>query len=518
MGEQHCLKLKSGFVFDYTNLVGEGRITEEDINGLSGKIQAACQAISHMRQTGEVRAHLSKDGLPEKVLFSQLPYIKEGNLNNPQSITCLEEFGQSLRYQVDAVVSFGIGGSYLGNKVLFDVHCGEFWNSGSVGDRNGYPKVYFSGNNIDPRRTGELTSQLIKDAETKAIMQRDRHVVSFRDDNRVVTASAARQSPDAGPESSQTGKPYKVLLVVISKSGSTLDTMSNFMVVYDRLQKASSVEVSVVAVTDPAQGERATLLGKLADEKGWPRFSVPDGIGGRFSIFSEVGLVTAACIGFDIEAFLSGARDMDLACQDDTVENNPALLNAVLKYLAAEQYGRDIEVFMPYGDYLKSTSEWYVQMLAESLGKRVDRDGREVFYGRTPIVAVGTTDMHAQTQQHQDGKRNKVVQFVQVASWQDDPVIPNVFPEVSKLAEISSIPLSKALDAAREANAEALIKDARFNAVFVMPQMNAYHLGELLYMLALSVAYEGELADVDAFDQPGVEAYKKILGTKLKKG
>lgn len=490
MGEQkHCLKLKSGFVFDYTNLMGEGRVTEEDINGISGKIAAACQAIDHMRQTGEVRGHLSKDGVPEKVLFSQLPYIKEGNLNTPSSITRLKKFGQSLRYQVDAMVSFGIGGSYLGNKVLFDVHCGEFWNSGSIEDRDGYPKIYFSGNNIDPRRTSELTSQLIKDAETKATMQQ---------------------------EGRQTGKPYKVLLVVISKSGSTLDTMSNFMVVYDALQKAPLVEISVVAVTDPAQGEKATLLGKLADEKGWPRFSVPDGVGGRFSIFSEVGLVTAACIGFDIEAFLSGARNMDLACKDNAVENNPALLNAVLKYLAAARYGRDIEVFMPYADYLKSTSEWYVQLLSESLGKRVDREGREVFYGRTPMVAVGTTDMHAQTQQHQDGKRNKVVQFVQVASWQDDPVIPNVFPEASKLAEISSIPLSKALDAARESNAEALIKDYRFNAVFVMPQMNAYHLGELLYMLALSVAYEGELADVDAFDQPGVEAYKRILGLRLR--
>lgn len=207
---------------------------------------------------------------------------------------------------------------------------------------------------------------------------------------------------------------------------------------------------------------------------------------------------------------------MDAACQNEEVMQNPALLNAVLKYLAAEKYGRDMEVFMPYADYLKSTAEWYVQLLAESLGKRVDREGHEVYYGRTPIVAVGTTDMHAQTQQHQDGKKNKVVQFVKVAAWEEDPVVPNVFPEAAKLTEISSIHLSQALEAARQSNAEALIKDGRFNALFVLPKMNAYHMGELLYMLALSIAYEGELANVDAFDQPGVEAYKRLLGPRLK--
>ena len=144
-----------------------------------------------------------------------------------------------------------------------------------------------------------------------------------------------------------------------------------------------------------------------------------------------------------------------------------------------------------------------------------NRNGNEVFYGRTPIVAVGTTDMHAQTQQHQDGKRNKVVQFVKVAQWEKDAVIPNAFPSAPKLAEISSLYLSQALEVARVANADALMSDQRFNANFVMPKLNAYHLGELLYLLALSVAYEGELANVDAFDQPGVEAYKRLMGPRL---
>jgi len=130
-------------------------------------------------------------------------------------------------------------------------------------------------------------------------------------------------------------------------------------------------------------------------------------------------------------------------------------------------------------------------------------------------VAVGTTDMHAQTQLHQDGPRDKVVQFVQVDRWAEDPLIPDLFPAVPKLTEISGLPMSRALDAALASNATALAADGRLTATFHLPELNAFHLGELLYMLALSIAYEGELALVDAFDQPGVEAYKKILGPLL---
>lgn len=483
------LVLPSGFAFDYTNLYGPGLVTQADMAAIDERLKAAHQAMEHMRSTGEIRGHLSKDGAPEKVLFSRLPYVQAGNLNSPASIARLKEFGQSLRNKADAVISFGIGGSYLGNKVLFDVHCGEFWNSKSAEKRQGYPRLYFSGNNIDPRRMVELIEQIKYEARLKAA-----HAGTLHDGI------------------------YRAVLIVISKSGSTLDTMSAFMAVYDALIKeAPTIEVQVVAVTDPAEGADETLLHKLASEQGWLMFSVPDGVGGRFSIFSDVGLVTAACIGFDMDAFLAGARAMDEACKQEDIWRNPAMLNAALKYLAAEKYGQDIEVFMPYADNLKSVAEWYVQLLAESLGKRTDRAGREVFYGRTPVIAVGTTDMHAQTQLHQDGRKDKVVQFVKVAAWENDPVIPDVFPSADKLSEISGLQLSQALDAAREANAAALRSDGRFNATFVLPEMTAYHLGELLYLLALSVAYEGELADVDAFDQPGVETYKRLLGPMLKK-
>lgn len=351
----------------------------------------------------------------------------------------------------------------------------------STEERDGLPQIYFSGQNIDPRRTGDIIRQLARSAKVCLSHKKRKFVVS---------------------------------LLVISKSGGTLDTMSNFMVIYDALLKNPDIEVEVVAVTDPNE-EKPTLLKKLAMENNWPQYSVPDGVGGRFSIFCDVGLVLAAVCGFDIKAFLEGAKDMDQACLGGDVWENPALLNAVLKYIAAEKYGRDMEVMMPYGDYLKSVSEWYIQLLAESLGKSVDREGNEKLYGRTPIVAVGTTDMHAQTQQHQEGKLNKVVQFIRIENWCEDYTIPNVFPEAQKLADISGVTMSQALEVARESNAKALASNHRFNALFSLPKLDAYNLGQLLYMLALSIAYEGELADVDAFNQPGVEAYKRIMGPSL---
>ena len=476
-----ALTLKSGFSFDYDNLFGEGKVTQADLDECKDALKAAHEAMKVMRESGFIKAHLSKDGAPEKVYFSKLPYITEENgklnLNSPASIKRLHDFTERIRNNVDAVVSLGIGGSFLGNKVLFDIFCGEFWNTWPVEKRNGLPKVYFSGQNIDPRRTGDIINHL------KAMA--------------------------AGKD----GK-FKVMLMCMSKSGGTLDTMSNFMVILDALKKDPKIEVEIVAVTDPNM-EKKTLLKQLAVDNGWETFAVPDGVGGRFTVFCEVGLSTAAVIGMDIEKFLQGAQDMDKACQNDDIFQNPAMLNAALKVIAYKKYGRNIEVMMPYGDYLKSLSEWYIQLLAESLGKQFDKEGKEVCEGRTPLVAVGTTDMHSQTQQHQEGTLDKVVQFIKVGKWANDLIIPNAFPEAKKLADISGVTMGEALEVARQSNADALKSNNRFNACFTLPEINEYHLGELLYLLAMSVAYEGELLNVDAFNQPGVEAYKRIMGPKL---
>ncbi len=476
--------LDSGFEFDFSKLLGEGLVEEKEIESISEKIKQAHEAIEVMRKDCFIKGHLSKDGEPEKVCFAKLPYITNNGINTPQRIKALKDWGESLRYNFDAVISLGIGGSFLGNKVIFDIMGGEFWNYKTPEERDGRPEYYFSGNNLDPHRTTDLLKTLTLKAEQKV---------------------------------KHTGKKFKIMLVVISKSGSTIETMANFFVIKEYLENKNELfEVDVTAITDLREDEKETILHKIAKANEWQMFSVPDGVGGRFSIFSEVGLSTGVVLGFDIEKFLEGARDMDQACKSADVYKNPALMNAVLKFLASENHGRDIEVMMPYADYLKSMSEWYIQLLAESLGKKYNRKGEVVYYGRTPIVAVGTTDMHAQTQQHQEGKLDKVVQFIEIRNWKNDIEIHNPYKEFEKLEALDGIMMSEALNAALESNAEALISEGRYSAKFVLPELNEYYLGQLLYLLALTVAYEGELADVDAFNQPGVEAYKKLLGPKLK--
>ena len=150
-----ALVLKSGFTFDYDNLFGEGKVTQADLDSYKDDLAKAHEAMKVMRESGVIKAHLSKDGTPEKVYFSKLPYITEENgklnLNSPASIQRLHDFTEHLRNNIDVVVSLGIGGSFLGNKVLFDIFAGEFWNAKTKEERNGLPRVYFSGQNIDTR-------------------------------------------------------------------------------------------------------------------------------------------------------------------------------------------------------------------------------------------------------------------------------------------------------------------------------------------------------------------------------
>jgi len=463
-------------VFNYSNLFGPHAVTEHDINIYRKEVQNILACAAQVRETGILEGHLSKSGEAELVLFPQLPYVKKGNINSPSSIERLQTLGKHAQEDIDLVINFGIGGSYLGNKVLFDVQCGEFWNSKTEEERNHFPKVFFAGNNVDARHITELIEYVKRDAKTR--------------------------------------KGYKVLLLLISKSGSTIEPMANFMVILDMLKQAQ-IAYEVVAVTDVSSGKNETLLHRLAKTEEWTIFSVPDGVGGRFSVFSEVGLTLAAVIGFDIKQFLAGAADMDRACQETDVWKNPALLNALLKFIASEKYHRHIEIFMPYGGYMRSIAEWYVQLLAESLGKKIESGSGE--YGRTPVAAIGTMDMHAQTQEHQEGRRNKVIQFLRIMEWKYRVHVPDVYSEFPKLEVLGGLSFRDIMNAALDSNAEALRRDGRFNAEYTLPKLNAYYVGQLLFMLCWSIFFEGQLAGVDAFNQPGVEVYKSILGPKLEK-
>ena len=479
MGLAGRIGIPDGFVFQYENLTGLGRVTEQDLQELAPAMERAAAAVRSLSAAGYAPGHLSKDGAPEPVYFPRQARLAAGNPNDEASVLRLEQIGQEWKDRVDVAVFIGIGGSYLGDKVMFDLAARPYWNELPAAARNGYPAVYFAGNNVD-----SVTLQGLMD-------------------NLALQAESAK-------------RPLSVQLIPISKSGTTMEPLTAFAVLLQYLQaRKDRFKTEVLAVTGP--NPEQSLLYRLARENKWPVLEIPEGIGGRFCILSNPGLLMGAVLGYDIRALLAGARDMAELCEKTEDRENPALLNAALKFLAAKKLGADTEVFMGYGDQLAAVGSWYVQLLAESLGKRSSRRGETVHYGRTPIVAVGTTDMHSMTQQHQDGARNKVVQFLQVEKPAVALRVENPFADAAAFALYGNKDLHRLLQAALEANETALTEDGRLNARYILPALTPRYVGQLLMFLMFSIAYEGELADVDAYDQPGVEAYKRLMKAALAK-
>lgn len=475
------ITLQSGFYFDYTNMLGQNRIQPQNFAEAKEQLDNAEKNIAKLRATGISPGHLSKDGTPEHVYFPRLPYIKDGNPNTPGLIRELQKLGEDIRKNQDIVIFCGIGGSYLGGKVLYDCYTNAFWDRKPCQEGTRMSKVFFSGNNVDAEQMDTLWHQLIYQAQRMNVCQHYK---------------------------------LRVTLVPISKSGTTLETTAAFLYFYKKLaEQPDMFEVTAAVVTDKKNLQGP--LNMLAQKYHWPMFDIVEGIGGRFSVLSTPGLIVAAVLGMDMESLLLGAEDMDKACVGADPEHNPALMNAFLKYEALRKYGRNIEVMMPYGMCLKSLAEWYVQLLAESLGKKKNRTGQDVFYGRTPVTAIGTTDMHSQTQLHQEGRKDKVIQFVTVGDRRNKVLLGKPFPEIAAYAKYDGLDVDKALSIAQEANEEALTSDNRFNARYYLPKLNEYFLGQIFFFLMLSIAYEGELAQIDAYDQPGVEIYKRIMKSHL---
>ena len=466
MQNRKLIKLNTGFIFDYTSMIGDNRITENDL--LKNKYYSCIAGIdiNKMRKTGKIKGH------SEPVYFTKLPYIKKGNPNTPDSIKRLNDFSSYVEKEIDIVIIFGIGGSYLGGKTLFDIFCGEGWNILSNNSRKNRPYIFFTGNNIDP----------------------------FQDIN------ILKQVEDIISNTKPKNKKFKIALIPISKSGNTIETLASFSYHYEQLI-TKSVDLEVYVVTDKSNTD-SRLYGMAIRRYNWEIFDIPKGIGGRFSIFSNVGLIVASIIGINIEKFLDGAKEMDIICKDISF-NNPALLNATLKYLSYKKYNYiyDIEVFMCYGSRLKSLGEWYVQLLSESLGKRFDRNNKYIYYGRTPMVSIGSTDTHSQLQQHQDGRNNKIVQFLQIDEVDEDINLIN--PIIG--TEYCGISFNRTLNHMLLSNNKALDIDNRFSAIYKLPKLNEFYIGQLLYFLMLSIAYEAELANINAYDQPGVDTYKHYL-------
>lgn len=288
---------------------------------------------------------------------------------------------------------------------------------------------------------------------------------------------------------------------VISKSGKTSETMAQFMAVADKL-KAQGLKLSdhVIATTDAEKGN----LVIIARKEGLKTFVIPGDVGGRFSEMTPVGLLAAAVCGIDIKAMLEGAAHMDEMCAQ---ERNPASVFAALHVLGMKK-GMNISVMLPYADSLKYMSDWYAQLWAESLGKRLSTDGREVFTGQTPVKALGVTDQHSQIQLYTEGPFDKIVTFLKVKDFRCDTAIPKAFEYVEDIAFLGGKTFGQLLEAERSATEYALIKAGRPSIAITLEQINEFTIGALLQFFEIATAYAGEMLGINAFDQPGVEEGK----------
>jgi len=299
--------------------------------------------------------------------------------------------------------------------------------------------------------------------------------------------------------------PRRTLVHVVSKSGTTLETLSAFALFLDWLKKGTpDWRRHVVVTTDPSRGP----LRRFAQEEGLASFSIPEEVGGRYSVLSPVGLLPLAFSGADLEALLSGARMANEVARRPLGENLP-LKTALLQHLAWLE-GRGITVFMAYSARMRHVPAWFVQLHDESLGKR-DREGRRV--GTTALPALGPQDQHAQVQLFREGPLDKLI--VLVLPLQDEPL---VIPEGPGLPGfLPGRTFLDVLQAEALATEEALAQAGQRVYTLTLDRVDAYHLGWLLQHLMWQTAFLGELWGVNAFDQPGVELGKRLALERLEK-
>ena len=301
---------------------------------------------------------------------------------------------------------------------------------------------------------------------------------------------------------------------VITKSGSTSETMSQLLIVTDLLHKALGEDISthLIATTDREKGN----LIKIAKRENLQTFYVPDGVGGRFSELCPVGLLAAAVCGIDIRMLLNGAAYMDKLTQNENVFDNPAYLLAALQ-VASMKRGANIHVLMPYADSLKYIADWYAQLWAESLGKRVDNAGNEIYAGQTPVKSLGVTDQHSQVQLYTECPFDKVVTFLSVDRYRSTMPIPNGYLDIPDVSFLSGHTQNELIAAEEAATEYALMKSGHLSYAIRMPEVNAFTVGELLYLFEVMTAFAGELLSLNAFNQPGVEEGKNATYALLGK-
>ncbi len=439
---------------DYNNMTADFVGAE---NGITDKELSAYKSIA--KKAHESFTAKRGSGMTGWV---NLPYEQD------EVVKDITATAKDIRKRYDYFVVLGIGGSALGPIAIFQALCHLHYNDLPKSVRKG-PKFYVE-DNIDPERMSALFD-----------------VIDLK----------------------------KTMFNVITKSGSTSETMSQYLIIYDALKKqlGDDAKNHIIATTSETKGN----LIKIAKNEGFKTFYIPESVGGRFSELCPVGLLPAAVLGVNIKEMLEGAKYMDALCKRPSLETNPALMQAVLLDISMKR-GKNIHVMMPYADSLKYISDWYAQLWAESLGKRTDNDGNVIYAGQTPVKSLGVTDQHSQVQLYTEGPFDKVVTLIGVGGYRKEVVIPAGCEDVPDVAFLSGHTMNELIGCEMFATEYALTVANRPNYRITLPEVNAFTIGELLYMFELQTAYAGEMLNLDAYNQPGVEGGKNaayaMLGRK----
>lgn len=385
--------------------------------------------------------------------WTELPY------NQNEIVDDILMTAQKVRENFEYFVVLGIGGSALGPIAIQQALNHLHYNELSKEKRNGCPKLYVE-DNVDPERMAALFD-----------------VIEIE----------------------------KTCINIISKSGSTSETMTQYLILWDILKKKLGTRAAehVIATTDAEKGN----LIKLAQKEGFKSYVIPDGVGGRFSEMCPVGLVAAAVCGIDIRAMLEGAAYMDELASIGDIYQNSALMAAAMQYLAMQK-GYNISVMMPYADSLKYMADWYCQLWGESLGKKNDLSGNAVYVGQTPVKALGVTDQHSQVQLYTEGPFDKVITLLGVDQYRTEIAIPEGCEEIPAVNFLCGHTMNELITAERIATEYALLKSGHLNYTIMLPEVNAFTIGELMFFYELETAYCGAMLGINTFDQPGVEEGK----------
>jgi glucose-6-phosphate isomerase len=449
--------------------LGKHGISRDALEKLSPRLEAARDEVLADSVLWREKGRIPPEKQPLDAGFFELPERLLAELKQKGSdseLARLRATADRLSRAVESVSLLGIGGSYMGARAMLEACCHQYYNEVQSAMRRGRPRIYFEGNNVD----NDAMLDLVRLLESRG----DRWGI-----------------------------------VVISKSGGTLETAAAFRILLRELRgtlgsDAKSIGEFVVPVTG-SSGKLFELAKALGCKEMFP---VPDGVGGRFSVLSAVGLLPAALLGLDIEKMLKGAETVN-----EHFRTAPAEKNVVLQFVGVchlmEEAGCDVRILSTWGKRLEAFGLWYDQLSAESLGKQ-ER-------GALPLTVVNTRDLHSRGQQHQEGKLDKLITNLIVDRPQGDSLgIGKSDLNQDGLNELADKTLPDIMSAAIAGTNKAYRDVARPTADLRVPRLDEFTLGQLFQMMMLATVAEGRLIGINPYGQPGVEAYKKNMNAILR--